>query len=280
MEESYKEEIDIKTLEILKKYGRVAGKSVLQEALPQCFLELFSPLRSNCIRWLEITETDEILEIGSKTGAVTEYLASVSGHVTCLEASAIANAIHRERMENPEKITLMDGSIVKNLETLPPKKYHYIMLWDRLQIFQDKNLTENLEVLLSYLAPDGKLILGTDNKYGLKFWNGCKEMGQNEFFTMMRGKGTLHYSKKQLEKAVTALNRPYWLYYPYPDYQYATALYSDEWMPKKGELVNNHYPQEDERLHLFEENEVYDQLIGDEMYPAFANSYLVVIEGV
>ena len=58
---------------------------------------------------------------------------------------------------------------------------------------------------------------------------------------------------------------------------FPTAVYSDEWLPKAGELDQNLRNFEGERLLLFDEKKVYDRLIADGRYPEFANAYVCVV---
>ena len=55
------------------------------------------------------------------------------------------------------------------------------------------------------------------------------------------------------------------------------SLYSDRWLPKTGELNQNLRNFEGERLVLFEEEKVYDQLIADGRFPDFSNAFLIIV---
>ncbi len=69
----------------------------------------------------------------------------------------------------------------------------------------------------------------------------------------------------------------YHFYYPYPDYKFMTMLYSDEYLPGKGELSNNLRNFDRDRLLLFDEKEAFDGIVEDGLFSVFANSYLAVI---
>ena len=68
-------------------------------------------------------------------------------------------------------------------------------------------------------------------------------------------------------------------YYPYPDYKLPMAVYSDGWLPKKGELRNNLVNYDRQRMVLFDETRAWDALIGDGLFPLFSNSFLVDLTG-
>lgn len=53
-------------------------------------------------------------------------------------------------------------------------------------------------------------------------------------------------------------------------------MYSDHWLPGAGELNQNLRNFEGERLVLFDEEKVYDQIIADGRFPEFSNTFLIV----
>jgi hypothetical protein len=56
-----------------------------------------------------------------------------------------------------------------------------------------------------------------------------------------------------------------------------TTIYSDKYLPKKGELSNNLRNFDRERILSFDETLVFDQIIDEEEFPLFSNSYLLVV---
>ena len=66
-------------------------------------------------------------------------------------------------------------------------------------------------------------------------------------------------------------------YYPYPDYKFMTTLYSDVYLPGKGELCNNLRNFDSDRMVLFNEKNAFDGVIEDGYFSVFSNSYMVVI---
>ena len=69
----------------------------------------------------------------------------------------------------------------------------------------------------------------------------------------------------------------YKFYYTYPDYKFATNIYYDEYLPKKGELRNNMRNFDSDRLLLFDEGLAFDGIIDAELFPHFSNSFFVEI---
>ena len=69
--------------------------------------------------------------------------------------------------------------------------------------------------------------------------------------------------------------REYEFYYPYPDYKFPTAVYSDRYLPKKGELLNNIRNFDADRYVLFDEGKAFDSLADTGYFPIFSNSFFV-----
>ena len=64
-------------------------------------------------------------------------------------------------------------------------------------------------------------------------------------------------------------------YYPYPDYKFATTIYSEKYLPQKGELSNNLRNFDRERYQFFDERRVFDTLIEEGLFEEFSNSFLI-----
>ncbi len=69
----------------------------------------------------------------------------------------------------------------------------------------------------------------------------------------------------------------YKFYYPYPDYKLPSVIYSDEYLPKQGELNRNICNFDRDRLVLFDEGKVFDQVIKDGLFPLYSNSFFIEI---
>lgn len=67
------------------------------------------------------------------------------------------------------------------------------------------------------------------------------------------------------------------MYYPYPDMELPLVIYSDRYLPKKGELTNNYRNFGTDRLYIFDEAAKWDEIIDDKKFADFANSFLMVL---
>jgi hypothetical protein len=139
-------------------------------------------------------------------------------------------------------------------------------------------------LIKKHLKPDGKIVIAIENKYGLKYWAGCKEDHVGMYFEGIEGytttKGIKTFSKQELEcfMKTCGLARIEF-YYPYPDYKFPKTIYSDLHLPEMHELSSNSNNFDHTRLSLFNEEKVFDNLIKDNLFPQYANSYVVIAQG-
>ena len=84
-------------------------------------------------------------------------------------------------------------------------------------------------------------------------------------------------SLKELKELFAGLGGQASFYYPLPDHKLPTAIYSDGYLPVKGELPSLSAEYERSRYQLFSEEAVIDALGAVGVFHPFANSYLVIL---
>ena len=162
--------------------------------------------------------------------------------------------------------------------------WDYIVISDAFAkvpaIFEGKTPYHNFfEEIKKHLKPNGHVILAVDNRYGLTYFAGSKERLTGKYFEGLEGyghsEGVCTFSKESvLAMAAEAGFTSEKTYYPYPNYRYMTALYTDAHLPSPGELGKNLCNYEEERAVLFDEAAVFDGLIREGKFQEFSNSYL------
>lgn len=222
-----------------------------------------SELRANIVSWLPIRKTDTVLEIGTDSEIITKKLQQMSENVSSLYTW--------------EEIQQADGL-----------KFDYVLLIGSLERAKDyvesgEPQKELLRRAYALCRKGGTLVIAMDNCYGLKFWGGSREEITGEYYSsierdsIMEGCGPL--SDCQIEKMLQQIGCQGWnKYYPYPDYRLTKTIYSDEYLPKKGELSDNMHNFSGLRLQMFQEDRVFDNLIEQNKFPQFSNSYLYMVE--
>lgn len=138
-----------------------------------------------------------------------------------------------------------------------------------------------LNMIKKHLAPGGRIVIAIENKYGLKYFAGCKEDHLGTYFQELRitkrAAGYVPFKKRSGKILASCGVGKYHFYYPYPDYKFMTTLYSDEYLPGKGELSNNMRNFDRDRMLLFDEKNAFDGIVEDKLFSVFSNSYVVII---
>ncbi|OMF88091.1 class I SAM-dependent methyltransferase [Paenibacillus sp. FSL R7-0337] len=243
----------------------------------------FSNKRQNLLEWYPFKEGAEVLEIGAGCGAITGMLCDKCGYVTSVELSKKRSLINYHRNKGKRNFEI----IVGNLNDITfDKQFDYITLVGVLEYAAMYTASESpyidfLKNIKKNLKPGGTLIIAIENKFGLKYWAGSKEDHTGILFDGLENYPSNHkiqtFSKLELISIITEAGfEKNKFYYPFPDYKFSDSIYSDERLPKIGELQNviNNYDQS--RAILFNEQAVYDNILfSAREYPFFSNSFLV-----
>lgn len=271
---------------VVQKYSLEEYASFIEEKKCWPVFYHLSPLRQNVISWLPmIKEETKVLEIGSQCGAITGALAKMAKEVVCVEPSKKMSQINAYRNAECDNITVHIGEVEKILSELP-RDFDYILLVGSLEnsacYLNTEKPTETLvKMLMEHLALDGHMVIATPNKYGMKYFAGCKEDALGQYFggieNYQDSEEVRTYSKNGLERLMAACKvTKYSFYYPYPDYRITSTLYSDAYLPGKGELTQNILNFDHDRMVLFDERSALEGTTEDGLFPVFANSFVVV----
>ncbi|MCD7981971.1 MAG: class I SAM-dependent methyltransferase [Clostridiales bacterium] len=266
-----------------REYSRI-----IAEKRSVMMLYHLSAQRQNIVAGLEIGKDQDVLEIGSECGVITGKLAQMAGSVTCAEVSEKKSRINAWRNRDCDHVEIRVGKF-EDLHADLDRQYDVITMIGTLEnlntcLTGELSAERLLRMALRHLKPQGKIVIALDNKYGLKYWAGCRDEWSGEFFGGLKAYAdeaeaqshTLNSLKNLLDRTGLTEQR---YFYPYPDYRYTRCLYSDDYLPGKGELTVNMNNFGTERMFLFNETQVYDNLISDGLFPLFSNSYLVVCRG-
>lgn len=201
-----------------------------------------SCLRANVVAWLPIKKNDRVCYIGKDTDVIAGKLREMSDRVSC---------------------TGKDDAVEK-------EAYDYV-------ISLSGATREELRAYYECLTDTGILILAAPNAYGLKYLAGAKEPGSMEYFgSVEAAQNSFGVTKDELSEDVAAAGFAWQkFYYPFPDHYFAMNIYSDDYLPKKGELIDQIGNFDADRLVLFDEAKAADVLIDRGKFKDFANAYLV-----
>lgn len=278
--------IEDEMLEIAQNNPPERFSQIIEEKRSWPVFYHFSPFRANIIDWLPIRKTDKVLEIGAGCGAITGALARKAGHVTCIDLSRKRSLVNAYRNKAYENITIMVGNF-RDIEPHLDTDYDYVLLigvfeYGQAYIGGQTPYEDFMRICDCHRKPEGRMIIAIENQFGLKYWAGCREDHLGTYFSGLEGYheggSARTFTRRGLEKILAQCGiGDYSFYYPYPDYKFMTAIYSDRYLPQKGELSNNLRNFDRERVLLFDEKQVFDQIIEEGQFPLFSNSYLLVV---
>src|SRR5699024_3553159 len=139
-------------------------------------------------------------------GAITGTLASRAAQVECVELSRKRSLINANRNKRYDNITIKVGNF-EEIEPLLDSDYDVITLigvWEysALYLNAENPFEKFLNLLKKHIKKNGKIIIAIENKFGLKYWAGCKEDHTGLFFEGLEGytktKGAITFGKNVL----------------------------------------------------------------------------------
>ena len=241
-----------------------------------------SQMRTSLFNWYEFKNNASILEIGGGFGALTGVFCDRCRAVTVLEPLAYrAEGIYL-RYRNRDNLIVYAGGIE---DVILKEKFDYIILAGGLEKIEYKKMelndyAEYVNKLASMLKSDGKLLLAVDNQYGLRYFCGAPERntgkpfrGLNQYPDKASGRT---FGRKKLIDIIEAAGFTYHkFYYPLPDYIVPQLIYSEQYLPKKDVCERLVFYYENMTSIIVDERELYADIIDNQVFEFFANSFLV-----
>lgn len=243
-----------------------------------------TPVRRNLLEWFPFNSDGSLLEIGGGCGALTGLFTEKLKSVTVVELSKRRAEIIQERFKNNSNLEIIAG----NLNDIAFKcKFDYVTLIGVLE-YAGK-FTSGKNPYLSFLKktknlvnPDGSLIIAIENKFGMKYWAGARDDHTGRHFDGIENypyaTGVRTFSKNELNDLLIAAGfTDLKFYYPMPDYKIPNTIYSDNYLPDDSTFFPDFSPNFDQdRYALFRENIAFNNIIKNNKFDFFANSFLVI----
>ena len=234
----------------------------------------------NILNWYPFQKDQDILEIGGNLGRLSNLFSEKCNKVTTIEP----NKENVEKIEKKQNLEIIQTTLNK-LEL--SNKYDIITLigtTERIKelIGENLSLAEIVKILEKYLKPNGKILIATDNKFGLKFFAGNPEKILNKKFESLIGYNNEAekietFTKSRLKKILNDLGYNTRFYYPLPDYKLPNVIFSDTQLPKYNSVdkYNPYYTEKSDII--INEIDVFREILknDEDMFTFFANSFLV-----
>ena len=242
---------------LIYKYGKDT-RLALQENKKLPYLYALAELRENVLDWYEFKPDSSLLQVGADYGALTGLFLRRTGNVTVLDASEESLQLVEQRYRTEAGLKTVCGSLVSG-KTLAADGYDYVTVIGTL--CAETSLEEQLEAAKKALRPGGVLFVAVCNTFGIKYFAGSE-------------RDAVTASKKELQKLLP--NGTF--YYPVPDYRIASELYSDAYLPKKGDLTGVYTAYDYPQYTSMDTGAAYDAVCEDGQFDNFSNSFLVIWE--
>ena len=250
----------------------------------------FTKSRENLFNWYPFKKDACLLEIGAGMGALTGLFCEKCDHVVAIEPAPQRAEIIRKRYSEKKNLDIVCEDIfLISFE----KKFDYIVVAGVLEYAAMNNHDGNaylrfLNRVTDLLKTDGVLLLAIENRFGLKYWCGTAEdhtgipfdgisgYEANGFTSRYDAEGVRTFGKKELGDLLDSVGlvQQRW-YYPLPDYKFPMAIFSDEKLPEMSDIDAIKFTYSMESELVANEKKLYKDIIDNEVFPFFANSYLV-----
>lgn len=276
------DETELEMLSIASKYPGDLSEDYISSDSRYTVNNTYSSVRHNILNWYSFKPNAEILEIGAGMGAITGMLCDQALKVTAVEMNELRAEVIRTRHSKRENLEVISVDVnYWNTE----KKYDYVVVVGVLEyatvFMSDENPAESfIKNLKKYLKVDGTILLAIENQFGLKYWCGASEDHLQEPFVGLEGykkKGTpTTYSREQLNLILDKtglVNRR--IYYVLPDYKFPTFICTDEYKPNAEDLEKIAFTYSKNSMLTVNEKDLYKQLLENDVFGFFANSYLI-----
>lgn len=215
-------------------------------------LNLKDPLdfiKKNILSILEIKENFHVCLILKDKQELVDGIKKLTSQVKVIEQNNF----------NPEDIT---------------ENFDYILV-DLESLMEDGK--ETLSLLKEKLKDNGKLVTLAMNCFGVKYLcGGIYRENTNIFDTLV--KKNLGISKNKLTSLLEEAGfSHHFFYYPFPDYEYTSVIFSEAFLPTTdmSKLTYSLQYFEGSKI-LFHEHEALRKMIDQKEFEHFANSFLVV----
>lgn len=227
-------------------------------------LYYFSPIRQNILEWFDFNPGADLLEIGAECGALTGMFCDRVKNVVAVESSESKCLINASRNTKKDNLKFILGRFLEMEEI---GTYDYVTLIGcSNQVKSESELKLVCNKIAELLKPGGQFILAIDNQYGVKNWNLMSDKAVSVVF-----------SKQTIENCFNNSGFHHIeYYYPQPDYIFANEIYSQYNLPQKGDIRNGNYKYDVESYRLLNEDYVNDVICEQDVFPLFANSYLII----
>jgi len=249
----------------------------------------FSPSRANILRPFQLSDDQDILEIGAGCGAISRYLGECGANVLAMEGSPRRARIARSRTRDQSNVTVVSETLSSFTTTW---QFDVVTLIGVLEYAaMGSSADDPAKAMLAHVAslvkPDGVLILAIENQLGLKYFAGAPEdhiqMPMYGLEGRYREKQPRTYGRETLSNMLSLSGFSSVKFFsPFPDYKLPSSILTETGMEHDSfdasDLISQsvkHDPQSPQTV-AFSPELVWPQIYRNKLGFELANSFLVV----
>lgn len=253
-------EIDRQIIKYIKENDKKIYKEIIQnDPRLEIFLAL-SNIRENIINWYPFENNSTILEIGTNYGEITEILCENAKKVVSYEIQKEKIEAVKKKLKNKKNLKIVDS--IDNIE----EKFDYVT------IIGIETITDYIKEMLIYakkfLKENGKILVATNNKLGLK--NNITYFGEH-------CETLYNYDEwNQILDSIGFTNRKF--YYPMTDYKLANAIFTDKRIMGIDDISRNIIYNDENTIKFRDENNLYIEMIKNGVdFRIISNAFFIEI---
>lgn len=231
----YKDGGEARVLEAIRPAQDITSMSEELERQARTWPELYhlSKSRANCLRAFDLSRDMRVLDVGGGCGAIARYLGEVCGQVDLLEPMPARAAVARERTRDLDNVEVFVG----DLNAVPPEPaYDLITVIGVLEYIgsgarNDEPYIDFLRGLSRLLLPGGRILIGIENRLGVKYLAGAPEDHSGRPFDGVEGYRSggpaRTFSRVELEGLLASAGLAGNYYHAFPDYKLTRVVFDE-----------------------------------------------------
>ena len=237
-------------------------------------IKVLSENRRNIIEFYPINSNETVLELGAGFGEITGSYLDRAKEVVSIESKKEKAEAIGKRYNKYSNLTVYAGEIEDiNLK----EKFDVVSLIGVIDLKTD--LERYFDFAVSHVKDSGKIIIGINNKFGIKYFTGVvKEYCSRAYESIVHESRFIGIDdiENKFKEAGFNLKR----YYPMPDYTFTNAVYTDEFLPTVDHIVSRDLECFDTEKNSvdYSERDILKEFVKKDpnMFKNLSNSYLLV----
>lgn len=225
--------------------------------------EIVKIITTSIIRWYQFEKDCKILYLGNKEDAIYEML-NTTNKICCTVDKTLSDDNIKHKYKND---------------------FDYVIVIEKLE--RRENIKEVLTVLRSYLKCSGKLLFGMNNRFGIRYFAGDRDIytnraldGIDNYRKFYRGKNSKFqgrmYNKVEIEDILNSVGfKKFQFYSVLSDLQNAKILCSERFTPEEDLTNRITCLYNNPCTVFFDEVTLYKDLIENNMFHQMANAFFI-----